>query len=138
MVNHFRFKKLNSININFFRLVWCFVSMCLTIDVLTLFALSAKKSQMQQQIQPQLNLNINNVATNEPMVKSKAVIALFIAFITTVLPTATIGLFGVDDLREIMYIIFFVMYCSLVTLLPALYFLNNPRKFKMALEILLT
>ena len=112
--------------------------MFVTIDVLTLFALSVKKSKMQQQIQPQPNLNINNVATNEPMVKSKAVIALFIAFVTTVLPPATIGLFGVDDIREIMYIIFFVMYCSLVTLLPALYFLNNPRKFKVALEVLST
>ena len=112
--------------------------MFVTIDVLTLFALSVKKSKMQQQIQPQVNLNINNIATNEPMVKRKAVIVLFIAIVTITFPTATIGLFGLDDIREIMYIIFFVMYCSLVTLLPALYFLNNPRKFKVALEVLST
>ena len=125
-------------NINYFRLVWCIVLMFVTIDVLTLFALSVKKSKMQQQIQPQVNLNINNIATNEPMVKHKAVIVLFIAIVTITFPTATIGLFGLDNIREIMYIIFFVMYCSLVTLLPALYFLNNPRKFKVALEVLST
>ncbi len=112
--------------------------MFVTIDVLTLFALSVKKSKMQQQIQPQVNLNINNITTNEPMVKRKAVIVLFIAIVTITFPTATIGHFGLDDIREIMYIIFFFMYCSLVTLLPALYFLNNPRKFKVALEVLST
>ena len=123
-------------NVTFFRIVFVPILVCILIIFIGLLTIGVKKFKSRSLPESTLVVPFNTSPANENIIKLHETIFISIGIASITFPTFLLAQLGYLEKRDMIMFFFFVAYHSLVILLPLIYFVKRPSKFKTSLEVL--